>query len=245
MTPQRTYRRFSHKGANFRICCELFEQVTGEIVRQRALLEAYIESHPRFATSMSPVAAAPEAPEVARLMAAAAERAGVGPMAAVAGTMAQLAARAALDRGAEEAIVENGGDVYLVSTRPVVVALYAGKARGADRLAFAVQPDSMPLAVCSSSGRMGHSVSLGDCDLATVVAPDAALADAAATWAANMVRSANDIDNTLKQIAAIKGVAGALLVKDARVGLVGRLPELVKNRDAEVGRKITRDPRSL
>jgi ApbE superfamily uncharacterized protein (UPF0280 family) len=86
------------------------------------------------------------------------------------------------DRGrAEEAVVDNGGDIYLQAVQPVVVSLGTGTSRLADRLAFRVEPEDTPLSICSSSGKMGHSMSLGRCDLATVVAKDAALADAAAT----------------------------------------------------------------
>ena len=177
-------------------------------------------------------------------MARAATAVGVGPMAAVAGTMAQMAAEAAIRDGADEAIVENGGDTYLVCDSPVTVGLYAGNTPLVDRLAFAIQPDQSPLAVCSSSGRMGHSTSLGDCDLATVTARDASLADAAATQAANLVKTADDIDSALERIAGIDGVDGVLLVKGDRIGLIGNLPSLVRNRDADLGLKVTRDPDS-
>ena len=230
----RAYRRFAHKGANFRICCGRFETATQEIVRQREALEQYIERHREFGESLEPVEALPDAPQVAQRMAAAARAVGVGPMAAVAATMAQLAAEAAIREGDTEAIVENGGDMYLHCQRPIVVGLYAGDTPLADRLAFAIRPEQTPLAVCSSSGRMGHSMSLGDCDLATVVARDAALADAAATQAANLVRTTDDIDTALERIAGIDGVDGVLIVKNERIGLAGQLPELVRNRDADL-----------
>jgi len=244
LNAKRTYQRFAHKGANFRICCDQITAVTDEIVRQRRLLEEYIREHGRFATSLEPLAVAHDAPEVARRMARAAAAVGVGPMAAVAGTMAQLAAEAALSSGADEVIVENGGDTYLVCRRPLVMGLYAGPGPLADQLAFAIAPEMTPLAICSSSGTLGHSMSLGHCDLATVAAGDASLADAAATLAANLVRTAADIDAALGQITAIGGVAGVMLVKDGRIGLAGDLPELAPNRDAEMKLKITRDPRS-
>lgn len=241
MSPERTYRRFAFKGANFRICCNRIEPVTAEIVRQRGILERYIRGNPSFATSLTPVEIDADAPEVARRMARAATAVGVGPMAAVAGTMAQMAVEAACRDGAGKAIVENGGDTFVVCTRPVVIGLYAGDGLLKDRLAFLVQPQQSPLAVCSSSGRMGHSMSLGDCDLATVTARDASVADAAATLAANCVRSVEDIDETLERIAAIDGVDGVLLVKDDRIGLAGSLPSLVRNRDDELSEKVTRD----
>ena len=75
---------------------------------------------------------------------------------------------------------------------------------------------------------MGHSKSLGKCDLATVVAKDAALADAAATQAANMVKSIEDVDHALESIKNIEGVEGIIIVKDDRFGRAGKLPSLVR-----------------
>ena len=224
----RTYRPYTHRGARFRICCDAFKAVTEEIARQRRTLDGYLRRHPRFQRSLEPLDAHPGAPEVARRMARAGRLAGVGPMAAVAGAMAQMAAEAGLAGGAPEAIVENGGDIYLVAEAPVTVSLYAGDTPLAGRLAFSVQPEETPLGICSSSGIMGRSFSFGRCDLATVVATDAALADAAATKAGNLVKTADDIDPALRDIMQVEGVSGALLVKDDRVGMIGRLPKLVK-----------------
>jgi len=151
-------------------------------------------------------------------------------MAAVAGAMAQLAAEAALAAGSPEALVENGGDIYIHAAEPVVVGFHTGTAELAGQIAFSLKPHETPIAVCSSSGKMGHSMSLGQCDLATVVAKDAALADAAATMAANLVRTVEQVDSALERIAAIEGIDGLMIVKDDRVGLAGRLPRLVKGR---------------
>jgi len=230
VTCTRTYRAFTYKEAVFRICCERFDDATAEIVRQRHVLEDYLDRHPAFRRSLEPVAPLADAPEVARRMARAARLVGVGPMAAVAGAMAQCAAEAGLRAGAPEAVVENGGDVYLQAVRPVVVGLYAGLGELADRLAFSLRPADTPISICSSSGKMGHSTSLGDCDLAVVVAKDAALADAAATLAANLVRRDADVGPAMKRVADIAGIDGVMIVKNDRVGLAGRLPELVKAR---------------
>jgi ApbE superfamily uncharacterized protein (UPF0280 family) len=191
-------------------------------------LEAYIDGHPDFQGSFEPVEVSSDAPDVARGMARAARLVGVGPMAAVAGAMAQFACEAGLEAGAQEAIVENGGDIYLRAAEPVIIALGTGTAELADRLAFSLQADDTPISICSSSGQMGHSDSLGECDLATVVAKDAALADAAATQAANFVRTVEDVDSALERIAGIEGIEGVLIVKDDRIGLSGKLPQLVK-----------------
>jgi len=228
VSQERTYRNFTHREAVFRICGEAFDVVTGEIVRQRRVLEEYIARHAEFGTSLTPVGLLADAPPVAQRMARAADRVGVGPMAAVAGAMAQCAAEAGLQAGAEEVIVENGGDIYLRTTGPVTIALHTGTSKLADRLAFSLRAHDTPVAICSSSGTMGHSRSLGQCDLATVVARDAALADAAATEAANRITTIDDVNPTVERIVTIDGIDGVLVVKDDRVGLAGRLPSLVR-----------------
>ena len=228
MNRKRVYRTFIHKEAVLRICCEAFSVVTREIVRQRAILEDYIRRDLIFQHTLEPLEVPADAPEVAKRMARAAKMAGVGPMAAVAGAMAQLAVEAALEAGAEEAIVDNGGDIYLKTTEPVVIALFAGGSGRIGRLAFSLQPSDTPLSICSSSGKMGHSLSLGRCDLATVVAKSAALADAAATRAANLVRNVEDVEKALDTMMAVEGVSGLLIVKDGHVGLAGRVPPLVR-----------------
>ena len=228
MNQKRTYRDFTHKEAVFRICCNRFDAVTEEIVHQRRILDDYIDCHPAFRVSFEPIELLDGAPEVAQRMARAARLVGVGPMAAVAGAMAQCAAEAALMAGAGEVIVENGGDIYLKAAEPVIIALNAGTAKLSNRLGFSLQPSDTPISICSSSGQMGHSTSLGKCDLATVVAKDAALADAAATQAANLVNSEEDVNSALQRIAAIEGIDGVVIVKNDRVGLAGQLPPLVK-----------------
>ena len=224
----RTYRRFSHRDASFRICCEQFDAVTAEIIRQREQLEAYVADHPDFLASLVPVDARPGAPESAHRMSHAARRIGVGPMAAVAGAMAQLATEAGVAAGAPESLTENGGDLFMALAQPAVIGLYAGDGPLGSSVAFAVEPGDTPMAICSSSSVMGRSMSLGNCDLATVVAKDGALADAAATQAANVVASTGDIQRALQQIGSVEGVLGVLLVKDDRVGLIGTLPRLVR-----------------
>ena len=97
MSEKRTYRSFTHRGAVFRICCDRFDAATAEIVRQRRILEEYIDRHGDFRRALEPVELRADAPEVARRMARAARLVGVGPMAAVAGAMGQCAAEAATE----------------------------------------------------------------------------------------------------------------------------------------------------
>ena len=228
MSHKRTYRTFTYQEAVFRICCEKFDAVTAEIVRQRRILDDYIGRHPEFGRSLEPLDLLAGAPDVAQSMARAAKLVGVGPMAAVAGAMAQCAGLAALDAGSREVIVDNGGDIYIRAVEPVIIGLKTGTAELADRLAFSLEADDTPISICSSSGKMGHSMSLGECDLATVVAKYAALADAAATQAANLVKTVDNIDPTLENIAGIEGVDGVMIIKGDQIGLAGKLPPLVR-----------------
>lgn len=232
MKQERAYRTFVHKEASLRICSDKYDVVVGEIVRQRALLEEYIRRHPDFQHSLTPLPVDAMAPAVAQRMAKAAQLAGVGPMAAVAGAMAQLAVEAAIKAGAREAIVDNGGDIYLQADGPVTIGIYAGKDNRIGKLAFWLKSSDTPLSICASSGKMGHSLSLGQCDLAVVVAKEGALADAAATRAANLVTSLSDVEPALRTISALPGVSGVLIVQEGYVGLAGQLPRLVKRSSA-------------
>jgi ApbE superfamily uncharacterized protein (UPF0280 family) len=224
---KRTYQTFIHRDALFHICCDKFNVITNEIVRQRQILEDYIKHNPNFKHSIEPLELCDDAPEIAQRMARAAQLVGVGPMAAVAGAMAQYAAEASLKAGASEVIVENGGDIYLRTEESVIIGLHTGTTKLSDKLGFSIQAHDTPISICSSSGKMGHSMSLGDCDLATVVSKDAALADAAATLVANLVKTAIDIDQALEHITSIKGIEGVLIVKNDRIGLAGHLPQFV------------------
>ncbi|NLZ18122.1 MAG: UPF0280 family protein [Desulfobulbaceae bacterium] len=241
MSPiSRKYRSFSWKETSLRVACDKFDLVTATVVARRRELERYLARHPEFQRSLTPVDLLEDAPEVACRMAAAARLTGLGPMAAVAGCLAQYGVEAALNAGCREAIVENGGDIYLASDAEVVIGLFAGKSPLAATLAFRIQPKEMPLALCSSSSLMGHSLSFGRCDLATVAAKDAALADAAVTLVCNRIRREADLEPVLEEVGAIPGVGGILAVKNRRIALWGRLPELVRNRDTASVQKITR-----
>ncbi len=240
----RVYRSFSWKDTNLRVACDAFDRVTETIVTQRRLLERYIARHPEFQTTLVPIVLLDEAPEAARRMAAAADRTGLGPMASVAGTLAQLGVEAAEAAGCREAIVENGGDVFILSDTVVTIGIYAGNNAIGNKLAFRIDPQDLPLSLCSSSSKMGHSLSFGQCELATVVSKDAALADSAVTLACNLIKTERDLTPVLNDVGTITGIDGIFAVKNGKIGMFGRLPDLVRNQDAATRDKITRDLRS-
>lgn len=198
-------------------------QIALKLVREcRAILEDYIREHPKFAFSLEPVAVEEDAPSLVREMGAAAEAAGVGPMAAVAGAIAEEVGRGLLDFS-EEVIVENGGDIFIKSSSRRLVGIYAGESPLSGRIALEIEPDDTPLGVCTSSGTVGHSLSLGLADAVVVLSPSTALADAAATAIANLVSFPEDIDRALERAQGIKGLSGIAVVKDDKLGLWGKL----------------------
>jgi len=223
MNARRVYERFAHRGANFRICCERIRIVQDEICRQRGILEQYIDRHTEFGASLEPMPTLDDAPVVARRMSAAAAALGVGPMAAVAGAMAQLAAEAAMSDGASEVIVENGGDVWIKADEKVTVAVYAGDSPLSMKIGIEIDAIKNPVAVCTSSGTIGHSVSFGKADAAVVVSHDACLADVCATRLGNEIKCKADIKSALEMIFAINGVMGAVAVVGEACGAIGEI----------------------
>lgn len=194
-----------------------------EVVRElRGALEGYIGTHRRFAESYVPMAVEADAPEIVRAMAAAAAAAGVGPMAAVAGAVAERVAKRLLAYSAD-VIVENGGDVFLAGAGERRVLLVAGSSPLSGRVAIALGASDLPAAVCTSSGIIGHSVSLGAAHAATVIANDGALADAVATGLGNRVHGPENIEEALAYAHSVPGVRGAVVIVGDRIGAIGEV----------------------
>ncbi|MEW5723485.1 MAG: UPF0280 family protein [Thermodesulfobacteriota bacterium] len=195
-------------------------------VEARGQILSWAAKRPEFLSSLAPLPLDPAAPVVVRRMLEAGRVAGVGPMAAVAGAIAEHVGRGLLPLSPAGVIVENGGDLFLVSTQEVTVGLFAGDSPLSLKLGLRLLPEQTPLGVCTSSGTFGHSLSLGRADAATVLAPDAALADAAATALGNRLKKAGDLKPALEWILSLEGIKGAAAVVDGRLGFLGDL-ELV------------------
>ncbi|MDD4801380.1 MAG: UPF0280 family protein [Syntrophomonas sp.] len=191
-----------------------------EIRRLRADLESYIEISPEFYTSFEPVDLLPEAPPLAVAMARAAALAGVGPMAAVAGAFAQGVGEI-LKNYVHDIIVENGGDIYINTSRERMVAVFAGSSKFSNRIAIKIKSQESPLGICTSSGTVGPSISLGQADAVVIKGINAVLADAAATGAANRVHTAEDLLKAVDYVKTIKGVMGILAIKNDRMAVWG------------------------
>jgi ApbE superfamily uncharacterized protein (UPF0280 family) len=201
---------------------DLSREVQEVVLRERTQLEAYIAAHAEFLATLAPWPEDPFAPPVVQEMINAARQAGVGPMAAVAGAIAERVGRA-IETLSPEVIVENGGDIYLKVTSPATVSLFAGKSPLSHRVGLKIEPGLTPLGVCTSSGTVGPSLSFGRADAACVLAPSAALADAAASGLGNRVQGPGDIAAALEWVAGVPEILGAVVIVGDKLGAWGRV----------------------
>lgn len=214
------------------------------MIKARRELEDYIKADPFFQMTYEPLVVAPSAPRVVQRMADGARDAGVGPMAAVAASIAWAGVEAMKAAGARFALIDNGGDIVFIADRDVRVGIYAGSAPSSGKFAFVIPPQEKILAVCTSSATVGPSVSFGTADAVVCISRDPAIADAWATSLCNVITQENfpdvvsraignrgkgydgdgddngyDEDNT--------GVCGVYAVCRDWVGSAGSLPKIV------------------
>jgi ApbE superfamily uncharacterized protein (UPF0280 family) len=208
--------------ARSRLVQEAHEAVMGF----RHQIEGYIKANPLFQTSLVPLCADQLAPRIVQEMLAASQRAGVGPMAGVAGAMAEFVGQALL-AFTPEVVVENGGDIFLKADTERKIGIFAGKSPLSMKVGIRVPPERMPAGVCTSSGTVGPSLSLGKADAVCIISPSATLADAVATALGNMVQGKRDIERALEAGHKITGVEGVVIIVADALGAWGEY-ELVK-----------------
>jgi ApbE superfamily uncharacterized protein (UPF0280 family) len=228
----RLFRRsFTLKETQCKIICDC-ENGLGiaidSIRNNRLILEEFLIANPKFEWTLKPCSV-PSKPLVANLMAQAAQKARVGPMAAVAGVLADLAVSDIVSAGCKVAIVENGGEVAIMSDEPTTIALAAGDEPVSKRFGFRII-DS-PTGVATSSGRFSHALSFGDAEAVTIFCRSAGLADAAATATCNTVKGSNikgAIERGLNIAKSIQDVEGAFVLYKGHVGTWGKIPQIIK-----------------
>jgi len=192
------------------------------VLKYRNILERYIERHPLFLTSLEPIAIADDAPRIVKSMSESASKVGVGPMASVAGAIAEFVGYELLDFS-PEIIVENGGDIFLKSSKQKQVGIYAGKSPLTGKIGLEINEVDTPLGICSSSGTVGHSLSYGKADAVIVLSRSATLADAAATAIGNLIMDSGDIPVGIEFAQGIGELLGVVIIKDDNMGLWGEV----------------------
>jgi ApbE superfamily uncharacterized protein (UPF0280 family) len=192
----------------------------------RNQLENYIAAHPVFLTSLVPLEVDLLAPPIIKQMMQAAIAANVGPMAAVAGAIAEFVGKGLLGQGVAEVIVENGGDIFIKRNRGVTISVFAGQSPLNQKVGIKIAQEDMPIGVCTSSGSVGHSLSLGHADSVTVLAGSTPLADAAATRIGNEVStkvSSSNMKNALEVAKTIPDITGVIVIQGEQMGAWGEV----------------------
>jgi ApbE superfamily uncharacterized protein (UPF0280 family) len=191
------------------------------VLNYRMDIESYIKKNRDFLTSLEPIDVGIDAPRIVRAMADAGRRAAVGPMAAVAGAVAEFVGRDLLAY-TDEVIVENGGDIFIKTKFKRILGIYAGEDSAfSGKLALEIPPSGEGLGVCTSSGTVSHSLSFGRADAALILSGDTALADAVATAMGNAVKSKDCIEKGIDLARSIGGVKGALVIVGDKLGSWG------------------------
>ena len=229
----RTYRSLisDNKLASFRVVVKetdllvradrpLETETRDLVLKHRIPLERYLEQHPDFVHELIPLPQDQLAPPIVRTMIAAGQKAGVGPMAAVAGALAEYVGRDLLAL-TKDVVVENGGDIFIRTGFSLVAAIFAGKSPLSSKIGVRIDSPGRPVAVCTSSGTLGHSLSLGRADAAVVISESAALADAVATAIGNGVSGKHDIESAIAFGKKIEGVLGIVVILDNEIGFWG------------------------
>ncbi|HVN74601.1 MAG TPA: UPF0280 family protein [Methanoregula sp.] len=193
------------------------------ILASRQELEAYIARDPFFAATFDPYE--PDSDSlIVRRMAGAGQKAGVGPMAAVAGAIAWAGIEAMQEEGAAFGVIDNGGDIAFIADRPLRIGVHAGEAGSSDRIAFLIPPQDRILGVCTSSATVGPSISFGIADAVTIFSRDVALSDAWATAVCNAIRPG---DHSVLDAVDPSEVCGVFAILGEVSVRWGRLPPLV------------------
>jgi len=200
----------------------LKDKALKSVLKYRASLEKYIEHHPLFLTALEPYQAEKDAPAIVREMSMASQLANVGPMAAVAGAMAEAVGRDLLPFS-PEVIVENGGDIFLKISQKRLVGIYAGQSPFTGRIALEIRPQETPLGICTSSASIGHSLSQGSADAVIALSSSTPLADAIATAMGNAVNDVEDIPKAIEKAQKIEGLHGIVIIKGGRIGIWGKV----------------------
>jgi ApbE superfamily uncharacterized protein (UPF0280 family) len=192
------------------------------VIEHRGYLERYIRRYPEFLSTLRPWPADPLAPPIVQAMIEAGRLAGVGPMASVAGAVAEQVGQR-LRGMANEVIVENGGDIFLAVRNPLKIAVFAGKSPLSLKIGIALDAGPDCRSVCTSSGTVGHSLSMGAADAVSVLSVSCALADATATAIGNRVQNAGDIEPAIQWGRSLRGIDGILIIVGKHMGAWGQV----------------------
>jgi len=191
-------------------------------VELRQKFDAYIQKVPSFKKSLKPFQPNADAPMGAKEMAVAAEKAGIGPMSAVAGLFArEIGEEIHKNFSVQELVIENGGDIYVLLKNELVLSVFAGESILSERIGLVVPAENSKLGICTSAGTVGPSLSYGKADAVVVVCKDILLADAMATAFGNKVKSPEHVGRVIKQAENFPEIQSLVIICEDKIGIKG------------------------
>ena len=209
------------------VCDEQYLRIAEQgIFDARRIIEDKVSQDDFFQITYDPYTPDPNDDPLIQRMCQASQLSGVGPFAGVAGAVAVSAVERMVEAGAGYAIVENGGDIAFYSPEERNIGLFADHPVLKD-IAFRVASDRI-IGICSSSAKIGPSVSLGKSNVCTVFSDDVILADCCATALGNLVKDESSLSNALEMIGSIQGVKGCLACVGDKVAMYGDIPDIVE-----------------
>lgn len=218
--------RFSvrQQESNLIVLCRrhLREEAEAALMIARSIIERYIFKVPEFRSCFTPMLVDPNASPLIISMMNAASRTGVGPMAAVAGAIAEFVGEQLLSL-AREVIVQNGRDIYIASIGSRIVRVYSDSPQFKDYIKIKIPEGFSPIGVCTSSGGRSRALNYGNTDAVTVLSKSTALADAAATAISNRITSEDEITYGLSFARSIDGLLGVLVIMGTKMRVWGSI----------------------
>ena len=188
------------------------------------IFEGYFRIDPEYKDSFEPYEVADNAPSVVKRLSLGSLITEVGPMAGIAGLYAEEIGKACKDQfGFKEVIVENGGDLYIDVEKRIKVSLFAGDHPLSNKIKLDIEPDMCPMGLCASSGKFGHSKSLGKADLVSVACFDTVMADQYATAFANQVVNVSDVEEVVDTAIEVMNLMHISVFKDKTFAIGGKI----------------------
>ncbi|MBO3840528.1 MAG: UPF0280 family protein [Candidatus Brockarchaeota archaeon] len=232
------YLRTTYKEADLLIASESISTINiglSRFIEERNSIQSFLDKNPEFIYALEPLDFKGELPLAISLSVESSKKAGVGPMASLPGALADLALESMLRSGAENAIVENGGEISMKMNRKTIVGVYTGRIFN-----FGLILDNSSygkIGISTSSSRVSHALSFGDADAVVVIAENAALADAVSTRVGNAVKSgcSQSMEEAVKLACSINGVKGCVVYSNDLISFGGNVkPIMLKSSPHEI-----------
>ena len=208
------------------------------IIYIRNELENYLLKDQAFLLALEPIKRDGNLPLIVKTMVESSNIADVGPMACVAGTISEMSLDYLIANDSRYSIIENGGDIAMINDEEVLCGIYSNNEVLGNDIAFKIKSRKRPLGICTSSGKIGHSISFGTSDSVTVISKSASIADGLATRIANEINGESSEDKVSNGLECGEDYKeffeGALIISDNHVGTIGKLPKIVETKEFDV-----------